>query len=333
MLRTVLTSLIPSVLLVLCVTPRADAQTELKNDNLSDGGTAIVQGGFVEGETGAAVLSASAGQYPVTLQQLQVFVDKQPGVAFTSMTVELYVWDTSTISGSSPSLGSAVYVSPELTFTAGFFNAWDVVGENLVMTGPFTVGCRVIDTNFISIFQGNQPNMVTDNNGCQGGKNYVRQTNGVWANLCAFGVSGDLAIRCLVTTGGGGGGQFINLGSGLAGNFAPTLGGTGSLAGGGSFTLALAGLPGFTTTSLVVGFTPLFAPFKGGVLGPSADLILPLATGTGALNLPSSMPPGLPSAFIMYLQSWTPDPGRRWAGRSRRHERPAADHAVVHGGS
>ena len=146
-------------------------------------------------------------------------------------------------------------------------------------------------------------------------------------------MSGDLAIRCLVTTGGGGGGQFINLGSGLAGNFAPTLGGTGSLAGGGSFTLALAGLPGFTTTSLVVGFTPLFAPFKGGVLGPSADLILPLATGTGALNLPSSMPPGLPSAFIMYLQSWTPDPGRRWAGRSRRHERPAADHAVVHGGS
>jgi hypothetical protein len=309
MLRNVLARLFPAVLLVLCGAPRTEAQIVLKNDGLSDGSTAIVQGGFIEGETGAAVLSALAGQYPVTLQELQVFVEKTPLVGFTTMTVELYVWNTATISGSSPSLGSAVYVSPQLTFVTGFFNAWDVSSANITMNGPFTVGCRVIDTNFIGILQGNQPNLVTDNNGCQGGKNYVRQTNGVWANLCSFGVAGDLAIRAKVTTGGGGGGQFVDQGNGLAGNFAPTLAGSGSLAGSAAFTLSLAGLPGFATTSLIVGYTPLFVAFKGGVLGPSVNLILPLPTGTGALNLPASMPPGLPSFFSIYLQSWTPDAG------------------------
>jgi hypothetical protein len=309
MLRALSASVLPAALILLCLAPRAGAQVVLKNDSLSDGSTAVLQGGFVEQEIGAAVLSATAGQYPVTLEQLQVFVEKQAASAPPTVTVQLYVWNTATISGSSPSLASAVYVSPELSFTAGFFNAWDVGTENIVMNGPFTVGCQVIDNTFISIFQGNQPNLVTDNNGCQGGKNYVRQTSGVWANLCSFGVSGDLAIRAQVTTGGGGTGQFINLGNGLAGNFAPTLGGSGSLAGGANFTLALAGLPGFTTTSLVVGYTSLFAPFKGGVLGPAVNLILPLATGTGALNLPASMPPGLPSAFLIFLQSWTPDAG------------------------
>jgi hypothetical protein len=308
MLRSSLACLVPGLLLVLCLAPGAGAQTVLQNDSLVDGSVGVVQGGFVEGEIGAAVLSAQAGQYPVTLQELQVFVNKQAGVAFTTMTVELYVWDTGTIAGGSPSLGSAVYVSPQLTFIAGFFNLWDVSSANLSMDGPFTVGCRVVDTNFISIFQGNQPNLVTDNSGCQGGKNYVRQTNGVWANLCSFGVSGDLAIRAKVNVGGGTG-QFVDQGNGLAGNFAPTLSGSGSLASGGNFTLSLAGLPGFTTTSLIVGFTPLFVSFKGGVLGPSVNLILPLATGTGALNLPASMPTGVPSMSSIYLQSWTPDPG------------------------
>ena len=300
-------ALVPALLLALAV-PAFASDVILKLDALTDGSTAVVQGGFVEGEAGAVILAAQAGQYPVTLKEIQVFVDKQPAVPFTNVTVQLRVWNTSTVSGSSPSLASAVYTSPQLGFTAGAFNVWDISSANLVMNGPFLVGCTVVDTNFISIIQGNQPNLVTDNNGCQGGKNWVRQTNGVWANLCSFGVSGDLAIRVKASTGAGTG-QFNTFPNGLAGNFAPTLSGSGSLAGGAAFTIALAGLPPATTTTLIVGLGPLFAPFKGGELGPLPDLLIPLGTSVGALNLNGSMPMGLPSNFSLWMQSWTPDAG------------------------
>jgi hypothetical protein len=300
-------ALILSLLLTMAV-PSFASDVILKLDNLSDGGTAVVQGGFVEGETGGVILAAQAGQYPLTLKELQVFVEKQPAVPFTSVTVQLRVWSSSTVSGSSPSLASAVYTSPQLSFTAGAFNVWDISSANVVLNGPFTVGCTIIDTNFISILAGNQPNLVTDNNGCQNGKNWVRQTNGVWANLCSFGVSGDLAIRVKASTANGTG-QFISFPDGLAGNFAPTLAGSGSLAGGASFQIALAGLPSFTTTTLIVGLGPLFAPFKGGELGPNPSLLIAIGTGTGTINLNSSMPMGLPANFQLWMQSWTPDAG------------------------
>lgn len=300
-------ALILAVLLTMAV-PSLASDVILKLDSLADGSTAVVQGGFVEGETGGVILAAQAGQYPVTLKELQVFVEKQPSVPFTSVTVQLRVWSTSTVSGTSPSLPSAVYTSPQLAFTAGAFNVWDISSANLVLNGPFTVGCTVIDTNFISFLAGNQPNLVTDNNGCQGGKNWVRQTNGQWANLCSFGVSGDLAIRVKASTANGTG-QFNSFPNGLAGNFSPTLSGSGSLAGGASFQIALAGLPTFTTTTLIVSLNSLFAPFKGGVLGPNPDLLIPIGTGTGSINLNGSMPMGLPANFELWMQSWTPDAG------------------------
>lgn len=296
-----------ALLLVLAV-PASAADVILKLDSLTDGATAVVQGGFVEGEAGAVILAAQAGQYPVTLKEIQVFVDKTPAVSFTSVTVQLRVWSTSTVSGGTPTLAAAAYTSPQLGFTVGAFNTWDISAANLVMTGPFLVGCTIVDTNFIGPLQGNQPNLVTDNNGCQGGKNWVRQTNGQWASLCAFGVAGDLAIRVKASTGAGTG-QFNSFPNGLAGNFSPSMSGSGSLAGGAGFTIALAGLPTFTTTTLIVGLGSLFAPFKGGTLGPTPDLLIPIGTGTGALNLNGSMPMGLPPNFELWMQSWTPDAG------------------------
>ncbi|MGQ0553171.1 MAG: hypothetical protein ACT4PU_08110 [Planctomycetota bacterium] len=288
-------------LLLAPVAPASDVV--LLNDNLSNGGTAALQLGFVTNETAAAVLAAAPGQYPITLKELQVYVEKHPLLPQASMTVKLYVWSTATISGSSPSLGSAVYASPNLSFTAGGFNIWDVSASNIVLNGPFTVGAQIIATG-----PAGSPSFVTDSNGCQGGKNWVRQTNGVWANLCSFGVSGDLAIRAKASTATGTG-QFIDMANGLAGNFTPTLGGSGSLASGGNFTIAMNGLPPFAASSLVVGYSPLFAPFKGGVMGPSVNTILILGTGAGSMSLPGVMPPGIPANFEIYLQSWTPDVG------------------------
>ena len=288
------------------------SDVELKNDSIQSFSQVALQAGFVEGETGAAVLSAQAAQYPVTLKELRVWVDKNSGAAPSTMTVKLRVWNTSSASGSSPSLGSAVYTSPALGFTAGAFNAWDVSSANIVMNGPFLVGCEIVDNTYIGLLQGNQPNLVTDSNGCQGTRNFVyaKQLNGsfLWQGLCGFGVAGDLAIRALVSTGTGTG-QFIDLGDNLAGSYMPLLNGSGSLAAGASFTLDFSGLPPGTSGPLFVGISLLSAPFKGGTLGPAPILSLAIPTITGALNLPASMPAGLPSNFPLYLQAWFPDAG------------------------
>ena len=299
---------VPALLLTALTTllPAAGAtDILLKNDSLVDGSTAALQGGFVPNETGAAVLSATPSQYPLTLKDIQVMVLKNNAFPTNTMTVKLYVWNTSTISGSSPSLASAIYTSPSLTFTQGGFNLWDVSADNVVVTGAFTVGCQILSSGGIpGIFL--SPTLVTDADGCQNGKNWVRQTNGVWANLCSFGVSGDLAIRVEATTGSG---QFISLGNSLAGNFAPTLTGSGSLAGGGSFTLAFVGMPPSSAGPLFVGLSPINVAFKGGVLVPSPDIIITLATGSGSLSLPAGMPVGVPSNFALYLHAWFPDAG------------------------
>ncbi len=104
-------------------------------------------------------------------------------------------------------------------------------------------------------------------------------------------------------------GQFIDLGGGLAGQYAPRLDGSGSLRANGSFTLFLTQLPPATSGPLFVGFALWNQPFKGGILLPTPDLILFLATRNGAFDLPGSMPPGVPSRFSLYLQAWFPDTG------------------------
>lgn len=295
--------------LLAAVTGSASASDiTLKNDTIGSGGIATLQGGFIPNETGAVVLSALPAQYPITLKELQVFVDKQTASAIPDMTAQLYVWSTSSISGTSPSLASAVYVSPTLTLGNGGFNLWDISSANITLSGSFTVGCKIVTNTNLGLVQGHQPNLVSDNSNTGCGKNWVRQTNGVWASLCSFGLQKNLLIRVKASTGNGTG-QFIDLGAGLAGNFSPTIAGSGSLAGAGNFQISLAGLPPATTTTLIIGLSALSVPFKGGVLGPNPDLLIPLGTGAGAFNLNGSMPVGLPSNFKLWLQSWTPDAG------------------------
>jgi hypothetical protein len=284
----------------------------VKNDALSDGSTVAVQMGFAPNEIGAGVLDTAPANYPLKLKELQVFIGKCPSVANNNLNVKLYVWATSTISGGSPTLAQAVYTSPTLAFTAGGFNTWNVEASNLVMNGAFTVGCQVINpvnALCLEIFQlGYTPNLVTDSNGCQAGKNWVRQTNGQWLNLCSAGVSGDVAVRAIGITDSGAG-SFVSLGGGLAGNFAPELSGSGSLAANGAFTLSFTNLPPGTSGPLFVGFSLLGAPFKGGTMLPTPDVIISLSTGPGSLSIPASMPAGLPSSFSIYLQAWFPDAG------------------------
>jgi hypothetical protein len=306
----------PVVLLALCSNSRATDIT-LQNDSIAESGTAsvAVQGGLVPGEIAVAVLSAQPADYPITLKNLKVFVAKQSASAPGSMTVQLYVWNQGApaAGATTPNPGTALYASPQLSFSAGAFNTWDVSGAGLVLNGPCLVGCKVVSTGHIGSppFDTWQPNNSTDKNGCQAGKNWIWAKVGAsfqWASLCGFGASGDWVIHVDASTSQNLG-QFTNLGADLAGNFAPTLSGSGSLADGGAFNIHVAGLPPAQTGYLFVGFASLFADFKGGSLGPTPDVLIVLPTGSGTLDLPGGMPAGAPGGFSFFMQMWTPDAG------------------------
>ena len=104
---------------------------------------------------------------------------------------------------------------------------------------------------------------------------------------------------------------WCGLGGGLAGAHGiPQLQGTGTLAGGTSVGLSLTSALENTAAVLVLGFSELDAPFKGGVLVPQPQvLIAGLPTGPlGALALSATMPPGLPSHLHLYVQDLVLDP-------------------------
>ncbi|MCB9897715.1 MAG: hypothetical protein H6825_06915 [Planctomycetes bacterium] len=274
---------------------------EVKNDSLAGGGGGAVQLGFAIGEVGGAKLTPPAGSY--TIQELQVYIDKSPLVPDTSMIGRFIVWDNANLPSG---LGSPIYTSADLQMGAGFLNTQDVSFLNLTVNGPFTVGVEIVDSG--QQFGLTSPTLVTDTNGCQNGKNWVRQTNGVWANLCAFGVSGDLVIRALVMEDAPTCGDVVDLGHKLAGNFSPNLAGSGCLDGTDDLVLDFTGMPPSTSAFLFIGLTQINASFKQGVLVPSPDLnvLLPTVFGSLSINLPY---PVFPSGTNLYWQAWMPDAG------------------------
>jgi hypothetical protein len=104
-----------------------------------------------------------------------------------------------------------------------------------------------------------------------------------------------------------------DVGYGLSGTGGevPHLVGSGPLTGGSANQIDLTNaLPG-TFTNLVLGLSLLEAPFKGGVLVPSPDLIipgLPVDAG-GGFSLPFAWPDGIPAGTKFWFQHWVLDPG------------------------
>src|SRR5262245_60580039 len=91
------------------------------------------------------------------------------------------------------------------------------------------------------------------------------------------------------------GDPWTDLGQSLAGGSgAPLLTGSGSLAGGTTATLLLTNAKPSAPALLVVGLSPLNAPFKGGVMVPALTLTLNLITGAGGSIQSSSTMPNLP---------------------------------------
>jgi len=109
------------------------------------------------------------------------------------------------------------------------------------------------------------------------------------------------------------GDPWSDLGSGLAGTggLVPALVGEGPLTGGSANGLVMTdALPGAGAT-LVAGFSRIDAPFKGGVLVPSPDVLLAGLTvdATGGTTLPFTWPTGIPAGTTLAFQQWVVDAG------------------------
>ncbi|MHC5211074.1 MAG: hypothetical protein ACYTG2_10185 [Planctomycetota bacterium] len=103
---------------------------------------------------------------------------------------------------------------------------------------------------------------------------------------------------------------WADLGNALAGTHGdPSLVGQGTLIGCNPLGLTLSNALENSSTALVVGLSTLGAPFKGGVLVPSPDiLLLGLPTDpAGSLTLGASWPGGIPPGFTFTFQHWITD--------------------------
>jgi FG-GAP-like repeat/FG-GAP repeat len=86
-----------------------------------------------------------------------------------------------------------------------------------------------------------------------------------------------------------------------------SLAGNGTLQAGTPVTFTFAGPPSAVAT-LILGLSQPMLPFKGGLLVPTADAIVPALplNAQGALTLPATWPAGLPPGLVITLQAWMP---------------------------
>ncbi len=103
---------------------------------------------------------------------------------------------------------------------------------------------------------------------------------------------------------------WTDLGQSLPGTHgAPLLEASGSLAELTQVTLDLDNALENSQAWLIIGVAQLGAPFKGGVLVPTPDVVLPLVTNAaGMLGFTATFPAGLPVGTQLLLQCWIQDP-------------------------
>ena len=89
----------------------------------------------------------------------------------------------------------------------------------------------------------------------------------------------------------------------------PCMCGSGPLLAGEPRALSLRNAAPSSPTTLVIGLSYLAAPFKGGVLGPTPQLLLTglVTDGSGELALAVTWPPGVPEGVDFYFQHWIVD--------------------------
>lgn len=99
---------------------------------------------------------------------------------------------------------------------------------------------------------------------------------------------------------------FYDLGFALPGtNGIPVLSGEGQLAANTPITLTLSNAAPLSTALFVAGVSQLNAPFFGGTMVPSLNVLFFLPTDSlGGIVLPATWPAGVPAGVSIYMQYW-----------------------------
>lgn len=104
---------------------------------------------------------------------------------------------------------------------------------------------------------------------------------------------------------------WTNMGNGLAGTQGvPLLGGSGCLAPATTAVLSLVKARPSAAATLILGLSAINAPFKGGVMVPNPDFIIPglITSPAGSITLSNSWPASVPSGLTVFHQYWISDP-------------------------
>ncbi len=105
-------------------------------------------------------------------------------------------------------------------------------------------------------------------------------------------------------------GLWSDLQQGLAGTHGvPSLVGSGGLLAGQPIRIEMAGALESTPTMLIAGLSAVSLPFKGGLLVPNPQLLVPGPTtsAAGSLLLTATWSPGVPPGVTLFLQAWNVD--------------------------
>jgi hypothetical protein len=189
--NTVIYAPAPEAVLVdpgsIAAAPRGADQT-LQIDSFDDGGTAVLQFGFTNGEIGAVTYNIDPALFPVKIKKVQIY------------------WSSALANGTQSLQDSVLIYTGNFNLLAnlegpvmidGGLNEFDLEPLNIIIANPtsITVGLQFFEGPNGNALMGT---LATDDNGCQSNKNWVFVSGTTWFNLCSFGVAGDLVIRTII---------------------------------------------------------------------------------------------------------------------------------------
>ncbi len=175
--------------------PAYAVETLLKNDSLTEFSNGSIQSGFVANEMGAAWLESPCDG---DLIAVQIFWRSLNGG--TAPIIQQGISISAAGTFPEPGVELETIVGPVLN--DGVFNEYRFLDENNVipLMVPVTQGTSyVVAFQFESTPTSNDASLVTDDDGCQTGKNSIFAIPpNQWFDSCLLGVSGDFIIRAVV---------------------------------------------------------------------------------------------------------------------------------------
>lgn len=174
------------------------AEVTVKNDALTDFGSAVVVGGFVPGEKAASWLTSPCNG---NLRAVQLFWRSSSGTTGQTIHAALEIRRSGTFP--EPGVMAQEIVGPVLT--DGVLNEFRYLDENMAV--PLVVPVTANETVVVAIrfdnnVTGTDASVVRDTDGNQSGRNglyaQLSPDNYVWFNSATLGVQGDWVIRAVI---------------------------------------------------------------------------------------------------------------------------------------